>query len=202
MDEVQFGQNIYCGPAVLSIYTGCTTDDCAEEIQKVNGKANIKGVYPPDLITAGSRMGLKFDLIESFNDRSIFWVASVLTKMEPAMYLVTIPDHYIALEVRDGRIYICDNHTKTELPLERSARLSQKIEKLWRVIKVREFFKARIVNTAFHAEILGKDTYIKQVHTMSDGGIKIVANGVIYTNGTQHLQEIAFELMRLSGKDK
>ena len=201
MDEVNFGMNQFCGPAVLSIYTGCNTDDCAEEIGKVTKQFKIKGVLPSDLMAAGKAMGLDFQEIEGLAGRSIFWAGSVLTRMLPAMYLVTIPKHYIALEVRDQSIYICDNHTKQEIELQNSARLSQKIERIWRVTKVSNYSKPYAVKYQLHAEMIGGSTYIKKVITMSDGGIKINSLGSINATSPTELQEIAYEIMKLTGKE-
>lgn len=199
--DANIGQSIYCGPAVLSIYTGCDTDVCAEEIGKVNHQFKIKGVLPKDLIAAGNVMGLDFKEIPSFENRSIFWAGSVLIKMPPAMYLVTIPKHYIALEVRDHTIYICDNHTKTEIELQNSARLSQKIERVWKVTKVSEYSRPHQVGYQFHAEIFGNDVHIKKVIKMSDDGVKIYPIGSFQFGEQSDLQEIAFEIMKLTGKD-
>jgi len=199
--DTNIGMNIFCGPAVLSIFTGLDTDSCAEEISKVNGKHTIKGVYPQDLIEAGMAMGLDFTEIPSFESRSIFWAGSVLIKMAPAMYLVTIPKHYIALEVRDKTIYICDNHTKTEIELQNSARLSQKIERVWKVIRVREYSKPHVVHTQYHAEMIGGSTYIKRVDKLSDDGVKIHPLGSFSVTSPTVLQEIAFEIMKLTGKE-
>ena len=199
--DVNLGMNQFCGPAVLSIYTGCNTDDCAEEISKVTNQFKIRGVYPEDLMKAGTAMGLDFQEIPSFQGRSVFWAGSVLIKMQPSMYLVTIPKHYIAIEVRDQTIYICDNHTKQEIELQNSARLSQKIERVWRVIKVREYSRPHAVSYQFHAEMIGGSTYIKKVITMSDGGIKINTLGSIQATSPTELQEIAFEIMKLAGKE-
>jgi hypothetical protein len=199
--EANIGMNQFCGPAVLSIFTGCNTDDCADEISKVNGKAKITGVMPADLIAAGNAMGLEFHEIPSFAGRSIFWAASVLTRMPAAKYLVTIPKHYITLEVRDNSIYLCDNHTKTEIDLQNSSRLAQRIERVWRVEKIREFSKPHPVSSQFHAEQLGSDIYLKRVVTLSDGGIKVFPIGSFQFREQSDIQEIAFELMKLTGKE-
>ncbi len=191
--------NNYCGPAVLSIFTGARADDCAEEIQKVNGAFKVKGVQPSDLIKAGQAMGLEFRDNEAFGGRSIFWTASAMAKMGPAKYLVTIPKHYIALEVRDGTIYICDNHTKTELELQNSARLSQKVEQVWRVIKVREYSRPIRVKTEYAVEMVGDNVDIWCINTLSDGGIKRTMLGSFKVPPYQNsLQDIAFKIMELT----
>lgn len=198
--DVNLGQNIYCGPAVLSIFTGCTTDDCAEEIMKIDGSFKVKGVYPDTLMKAGNVMGLEFEEIPSFQGRSIFWAGSVLIKMPPTQYLITIPKHYIVVEVRDKSLYICDNHTKTEIELQNSSRLSQKIERVWKVTKVRPYFRPHIVATEYAAERNGMDVSIRKIDTLSDGGIKIHHLGSFKAVSPGAIQEIAFAIMKLTEK--
>lgn len=190
--------NQYCGPAVLSIFTGARTDDCAEEIQKVNGKHKITGVFSSDLIAAGINMGLEFKENIGFQGRSIFWAGSVMARMPDAQYLVTIPKHFIALEVREGKLYICDNHTKTELELQNSARLSQKIDRLWKVTKVREYSRPFVVKTQYAADLSYKNVQVKCIQTLSDGGIKIHPLGTIALPDETAIQEIAYAIMSLT----
>lgn len=42
MNEVKFGMNKYCGPAVLFILTGKDTDECASVISAVNGLVTLR----------------------------------------------------------------------------------------------------------------------------------------------------------------
>lgn len=190
--------NVYCGPAVLSIFTGARVDDCAEEIQKVNGAFKVKGVHTHDLIKVGEAMGLSFQEIPSFAGRSLFWAGSVLVKMPPCQYLVTIPKHYVALETKDASLYICDNHTKTEIELQNSARLSQKIERVWKVIKVREYSKPIVVKTEYEVERIGMDVLVKVINTLSDEGVKIIPLGSFRVSSPAGIQEVAFKLMELA----
>src|SRR5262245_1385895 len=99
MNDVQFGMNQYCGPAVLSIFTGLDTDVCAEEIKKARGgHSPVQGVKPADLMAAGRNLGLEFGENMAFEGRSLFWVASALVNF-PGMYLLVVPGHYITIEV-------------------------------------------------------------------------------------------------------
>lgn len=192
--------NTFCGPAVLSIFTGARVDDCADEIQKINGAFKVKGVHTHDLMKAGNAMGLAFEEIPSFEGRSIFWAGSVLIKMPPCQYLVTIPRHYIALETKDASLYICDNHTKTEIELQNSSRLSQKVERVWKVIKVRPYSKPIVVKLEYAVERMGPEILVKAIQTMSDGGVKILPLGRFNVISPSGFQEIAFELMKLGDK--
>jgi len=198
--DVNMGQTIYRGPAVLSSFTGCNTDDCAEEVMKIDKSFKVKGVYPDTLMKAGNAMGLEFQENMAFQGRSLFWAGTVMVKMPPSIYLVTIPKHYIALEVRDGNLYICDNHTKQELELSNSSRLSQKIERVWKVIKVRPYHKPHIVKTEYAAERNGMDISIRKIDTLSDEGIKIHHLGSFKAASPSAIQDIAFALMELKDK--
>lgn len=190
--------NVYCGPSVLSIFTKARVDDCAEEIQKINKAFKVKGVYPADLMKAGEAMGLEFSEIPSFQSRSIFWAGSVLVKLPPAQYLVTIPKHYIALEVRDGSLYICDNHTKTEIELQNSSRLSQKIERVWKVTKLHEYVKPFPVKSEYFAAREGMDVLVSVKYDMSDGEVKLSHLGSFKVASPEGMREIAFKLMELA----
>lgn len=190
--------NQYCGPAVLSIFTGARADDCADEIQKISGAHKIQGVTPSELIAAGTAMGLEFKENLAFLGRSIFWAGTVMARMPAAQYLVTIPKHFVALEVREGKLYICDNHTKTELELQNSARLSQKIERVWKVTRLREYQRPYVVKTEYAADLTYKNVQVKCIQTLSDGGIKIHPLGSLVLRDESALQEIAFAIMKLA----
>lgn len=190
--------NQFCGPAVLSIFTGNTADECADEIMAIDGSFKVKGVIPDTLMKAGVKMGLQFDEIPSFQGRSLFWAGSVLIKMPPTQYLVTIPKHYIALETRENSLYICDNHTKTEIELQNSARLSQKIERVWKVTRLFKYQKPFVVKSEFGCQMNGSLVSIRQIMTYSDESVKINPCGHITITDKHLLQEIAFSLMELS----
>lgn len=190
--------NVYCGPAVLSIFTGARVDDCADEIQKVNGAFKVKGVHTQDLMKAGNAMGLEFQEIPSFEGRSIFWAGSVLIKMPSSQYLVTIPKHYIALETRDSSLYICDNHAKREIELQNSSRLSQKIERVWKVTKIRDYTRPTVVKTEYAVERTGMDVGVRMIQTLSDGGVKVIPLGSFRVMSPEGMREVAFKLMELS----
>lgn len=190
--------NRYCGPAVLSIFTGATPDDCAEEIGKVLKSFKVTGVHPGDLMKAGEAMGLAFKNIPSFTDRSIFWAGTVMIKLPPSLYLVSTLTHYIALEVRDGSIYLCDNHTKTEIELQNSSRLGMKIQNCWSVKRAKAWSKPVPVKSEFGCQRNGDHIDIRQLVTYSDGAVKVNHCGHISITDKHLLQEIAFSLMELT----
>lgn len=51
------------------------------------------------------------------------------------MYIITLPNHFAAIEVNNKQIYFCDNHTKEPIPAAASARLLQKVLAVNKVFK-------------------------------------------------------------------
>ena len=116
--------NKYCGPAVLSILTGKSTDECARVISKINGNYNVAGVQLSHLLEAANRMG--FECIPAMTGNSLYGTLIRLAN-EDGMYLVTVPNHFVMIEVRDNKAFFCDNHTKEPIPASSSARLGQSV---------------------------------------------------------------------------
>ncbi len=199
MNDVQFGMNQYCGPAVLSIFTGLDTDVCAAEINKARSQFGaVKGVSSVDLIAAGKNLGLEFSPNEAFQNRSLFWTASALVNF-PGKYLIVVPGHYITIEVQDNKqIFICDNHTKTPIDLKNSSRLSQKVERLWKVTKVFDYVlpeKPHEVSEIIETVEIAGGLSIRKIITMSDGGIKVRPLGTLLTTNLDDLKMISSQMI-------
>lgn len=131
LKDVNFGINQFCGPAVLSALTGESTDRCAAVISAVSGAKVIKAVQREHLKEALKR--LRFDVNETnFSGSTLF---GVLYRMHShdGLYVVFVPHHVIAIEVKGTEIYICDNHSKTPLDIKQSARLTQRVEQVLKV---------------------------------------------------------------------
>lgn len=198
MDNVNFGMNVFCGPAVLSIFTGLDTDTCAEAISKVNGQHTIKGVTPIDLIAAADKLGVEIKKNDAFQGRSLFWTASALVHFPKSMWCIVIPRHYIAIEVQEnGTIQICDNHTKEPIDLQNSARLSQRVEAVYKVKRVREYIKPFVVSEELVVEEMFGSVSIYNKQVYNTGEDKIKGLGDILTTDRDVLQQIAFKLMEL-----
>lgn len=133
LKDVNFGLNQYCGPAVLSALTGESTDRCVAVISAISGKTEIKAVAREHLKEALKR--LRFEV----KDESDYFGGSTLYGKlynmctRNGLYIVFVPHHVIAVEVKGSEIYICDNHTKAPLDIKQSARLTQKVEEVWKV---------------------------------------------------------------------
>jgi len=131
LKDVNFGMNEYCGPAVLSILTGESTDRCAAVISAVSGKREIKAVERGHLKEAFKR--LKFDVEVTNHGGSSLYGCLFRMRTFPGLYVVFVPKHVIAVEVAANEIFLCDNHSKTPIDIKQSARLMQKVEAVWRV---------------------------------------------------------------------
>ena len=132
LKAVTEGFNKFCGPAVLSILTGKSTDECAAVITRINGQYNVTGVLLTDLLRACDRLG--FDQRAVNPQGSLFrTLTSIIHK--DGMYIVTLDKHFVCVEVKDKKIYFCDNHTKEPIPAASSARLSQNVVALHQVIE-------------------------------------------------------------------
>lgn len=135
LNAVNIGMNKYCGPAVLSILTGKSTDDCARVISSINGKYTIEGITLSDLLTAASRLGFDNEAVPHGN--SLYSTLIRLVNSD-GLYIVTVANHFVAIEVSEKKIYFCDNHTKEPMPAASSARLQQQVKFVHKVFKRRE----------------------------------------------------------------
>lgn len=198
MDEARLGMNQFCGPAALSILTGNDSDQCANVISQVNGKYKVKGVTLPDLIRAGNRMGLTFAKQDLMIGRSLYFTASLLSQLE-GMYLVCIPKHFIILEVASGVINLCDNHTKQPINLHSSARLSQKVEDIYKVEKLPAVVPPKMLKYEYNTERVGSRIMISKIHSFDDGTVKIYPQGSFECPlEVKDLQDIAFAIMKIA----
>lgn len=138
LNAVTIGQNKYCGPAVLSILTGKSTDECARVISSINGKYTIEGVELKHLLEAAERLG--FDNEHVNHSNSLFGTLISLVNND-GIYVVAVAKHFVAIEVKERKIYFCDNHTKEPMPAASSARLQQSVKAVYKVTQRREPLK-------------------------------------------------------------
>lgn len=126
------GMNKFCGPAVLSILTGKSTDECAAVISRINGQYQVRGVLLNDLLLAAERLGFDSKAVDSAG--SLFGTIVRLVHND-GMYIVMVPSHFVTIEVKDKKAFFCDNHTKEPIPAASSARLGQKVISVYKVTK-------------------------------------------------------------------
>lgn len=128
--EVKEGFNKFCGPAVLSILTGKSTDECANVISRISGSYKVTGVQLNHLLEAASKLGFTQESITP--KRSLFsTIISIVDR--DGMYIVTLPNHFVVLEIKNKEVFFCDNHTKHPIKAASSARLGQEVIAIHRV---------------------------------------------------------------------
>lgn len=132
LNEIK-GINKYCGPAVLAAMTGLSTDECAAAIQSVTGqKSDIKAIQMYHLITTFNRLRFDMKEIKTFSS-TLYGTLSELSVENDARYIIAVPHHVIAIEVVKGYVYFIDNHTKVPIDARGSARLTQRVEQVYKI---------------------------------------------------------------------
>jgi len=131
LNSVNFGMNQFCGPSVLSILTGKSTDLCAAVISSISGKKEVKAAEYVHILEAFSRLGFNTVAIPIIS-RTLFGVLSNLVNKD-GMYIVGVPKHVVAIEIKDKQIYFCDNHTKEPINAAASARLTQTVDRIYKI---------------------------------------------------------------------
>lgn len=58
--------NSYCGPAVISALTQCTTDEASRLIRSINGKRSVKGTSYGDVIASLDLCGIRANLLYKY----------------------------------------------------------------------------------------------------------------------------------------
>ena len=193
LKEVNFGINKYCGPAVLSALTGRSTDECANVISRISGKTVIKAVEIGHLIKAFNK--LRFDCIKfHFYGYSLFGVLNSLAQQE-GCYLVLIPHHVIAVEVKENKIYLIDNHTKSPIDASSSARLSQRVTDVYKITAKEQpvFVKSEIKLTNYCNSVTIK---CNNIYKNEEDNTTINLGYINYSN-IEQLEQIINELTKI-----
>lgn len=135
LNNINTGENKFCGPAVISAIAGISTDEAEKVINKVrnyNLDRRVTGVWANELRKALEILGWKAYDIWGVNGKSIYSLMFTITK--PGIYLFYIHSHVVGIEIcEDGKRYIIDNQTKKPLNLSSSARLGQRVIAVTRI---------------------------------------------------------------------
>lgn len=132
MNKVKQGNNQYCVPAVISILTGKDTDACASAISRVTGSSRVEGVHYIHTLEVLRRLGMQVEAVGQASDCALFSCMHYLSRTDE-IYLVGVPSHIVAIEVKDHQVYLCDNHTKEPINGAASARLGQRVDRVFKV---------------------------------------------------------------------
>lgn len=131
LKDINFGLNQYCGPSVLSAMTGRSTDECAAVISQVSGRKEIKAVEMHYIRLAFEKLRFMVTPVNSYS-YTLFGTLHGLANKD-GMYIIGVPKHVVAVEVKDNKVYLIDNHTKSPIDASGSARLSQKVDIVYRI---------------------------------------------------------------------
>lgn len=188
---VTFGMNQYCGPAVLSAFTGKTTDECAAVIAGITGGVEIKAVNTIDLIIALNK--LRFDVeAQKVQSYTLYGTLSKIASSD-GLYVVVVPRHVVAIEVRNSKIFFVDNHTKEPIDAASSARLSQAVSQVYKVIPRPA---PKLLRSIVKAEKgYGNNIHIRATDEYEDPRDNAEMDlGRIYFRSSDELDHIMFEL--------
>lgn len=131
LKPINFGMNKFCVPSVMSSLTGMSTDECAAAISAVNGRKEIKAVNIPDIIAVFKRLRFEIEEITS-QARTLYGSLNRLSSSD-GLYLILVPHHIVAIRIHEGQIQICDNASREPLDARSSARLTQSVDKIFKV---------------------------------------------------------------------
>lgn len=193
LKDINFGINQFCGPAVLSALTGKSTDECAAVISSINGRQEIRAVEIKDLIKALEK--LRFDVSGLPLVGCTLYRAFSLLVNKPSLYIILIPRHVIAVEVKDNHIFLIDNHSKSPIDAAHSARLMQKVEAVYRVISRGE---SKLISRSISIDNYNNIITIKALNIYEDvrDNYNTRLGNFSYTNISE-LEEIINELAKI-----
>lgn len=111
IQPVQFGENEFCGQAVVSIITGRTTDKAEKKFQELRDNFNkpIKGIWLRELEIVLGRFGYSWKGIP-YVKGTLFTNLSMINNT--GIYVFSLYDHVVVLERTYRDWLLCDNHTK------------------------------------------------------------------------------------------
>lgn len=135
MNPVNQEGNKYCGPAVISIITGLTTNEAAKKIQGLRGnKRSVTGTWIDELVKVLNKLGYYTCYDRRLAGHSLFFT---LTQLQDGgstysyaigYYLIATATHFVLIEkTPDNKYLFCDNHTKKPINACSSARLSERV---------------------------------------------------------------------------
>jgi hypothetical protein len=161
LKSVNIGHNKFCGPAVLSILTGRNTDECAKVIRSINGHYEVAGVQLGDLLKAADKLG--FDNQQIPPQGSLYRTLVGLASRE-GFYIITVPLHFVVIEVNNKEIFFCDNHTKEPIRAASSARLMQQCVACYRVERRKDYVEPEPLKLISEEVLVDIDCYYDKYH--------------------------------------
>lgn len=192
------GINQFCGPAVLAAITGKTTDEVARVVSAIVGRDRIKSMRWEEMLSALDSLGFDRTLVPGTTGHTFFSCISSI-RNKPGFYVVGLPKHFVAIEVTTEAIYFIDNHVKSAIKASQSARLMQKVDVAYQVIKRRD---PVLVSSKIHVARSGGSVTISRIHTYDNEQVKPIVMGSFRYSYDVDLQDIVNGLNELIADDK
>lgn len=99
------GHNSYCGPAVISAVTGCTTNEAASVIRLLTGRESIKGTYTHEVRNALSKYGVTMKRMRVDRPTLTQWLKANRDKRTLGRVFLIVAGHH--WQLISGRRYVC-----------------------------------------------------------------------------------------------
>jgi hypothetical protein len=192
LKEINFGMNKYCGPAFLSAITGKDTDECANILSEISGKRNITYTEVGHLIKAMERLRFKAEKQKLFS-YSLYGNLTHFVKQD-GMYMIIVPRHVVGVQIKEGQIYLVDNHTTHPIDAAASARLTQRVEQAYKIVPKPS---KKLIRTEISVEDNGGYLDIKahEIYELEEDN-EIINLGYVRIRSDKELKEILESLHR------
>jgi len=99
------GHNSYCGPAVISAVTGCTTNEAASVTRLLTGRESIKGTYTYEVRNTLSRYGVTMRRMRVDRPTLTQWLKANKDKRTSGRVFLLVAGHH--WQLISGRRYVC-----------------------------------------------------------------------------------------------
>lgn len=142
-----FGKNKFCGPTVLSVLSGRSTDECALLASRDGNP--LKGMYVSEMGESLRKLGIKYiwkrcyntKYYNQFNRRHPYptlktWAETCRKPSERNnIFLINITGHYILLK---GNMVLCSQTLGEWVPLSEYRRKSSHVQNFFKIINAQE----------------------------------------------------------------
>lgn len=121
----------WCGPAAISIITGCGYDDAIARLKLDLGKPVVKGVPQSSMRRVLNAMGYSVAPRTVENEPTLAgWLSTRQESDLDKTFLVTVTGHYIVVKGRKA----CDNKTKAPVWLKDMHSRRARVQEVWEII--------------------------------------------------------------------
>lgn len=133
LHNVQRKGNRYCGPAALSILTGCDTGQAAALLRKASGRRAIKGTYHSEMLDALRLLGITpYRIAHQGQLPTLAQWHRETRRSADEVILLSVGYHFAVVQ---GRRYVC-GLTTTPVPLRKAPKWRARVRAAWKLQKV------------------------------------------------------------------